>query len=98
MKKIEYFLIYCSTGCTCCNDENHYRGPFSTKEIADARVPQYREQRVLASQYSSRGNYSVEGPYQGEQLEDGRIIGGDSVYQGFVDTQTPGGDEERCRD
>jgi hypothetical protein len=98
MKKIEYFLIYCSTGCSCCNGENHYRGPFSTKEIAQARVPQYREQQILASQYSSRGNYSVEGPYEGEQLEDGRIIGDETVYQGFADDKTVGGEEEKCRD
>ena len=98
MKPVEYFLIYCSTGCSCCSGENHYRGPFSTKEIAAARVPQYREQQILASQYSSRGNYSVEGPFQGEQLEDGRIIGGDNVYKGFADTLTPGGDDERAPD
>jgi hypothetical protein len=98
MKNVEYFLIYCSTGCSCCSGENHYRGPFSTKEIADAHVPQYHEQQILASQFSSRGNYSVEGPLQGEQLEDGRIIGGDSVYRGFADNHTPGSREERCMD
>ena len=98
MENVKFFLIHCSTGCSCCNSENHYRGPFSTKEIADARVPKYREMRVLASQFSSRGNYSVNGPFEGELLPDGRIISDESVYQGFADDKTVGGDEEKCRD
>jgi hypothetical protein len=98
MKNVEYFLIYCSTGCSCCNNENHYRGPFSTKEIAEARLPQYRDLQILASQYSARGNYSVSGPFKGEQLPDNRIIGDETVYRGFADTFTAGADEERTSD
>jgi hypothetical protein len=91
--EVKLFLIYCSTGCTCCSGENHYRGPFSTKEIADARVATYRELRVLASQYSARGNYTIY-EHDGEQMTDGRIICGNNVYDKFVDDCTPGGDDE----
>lgn len=80
------FLIECRTGCTCCQSDNHYRGPFSTKEIAEKAVARYREMKLLASQYSERGNYSIR-PTSLEILPDGRmIINGDRVWkEGFQD-------------
>ena len=96
LKNIEYFTIYCSTGCTCCSSENHFRGPFSTKEIAENRILTYRKLVILASQYSATGRYSVKGPFQCEQLPDGRIIGDDHVYKKWADDETPGTDEEIC--
>jgi hypothetical protein len=80
------FLIECRTGCTCCSDENHYRGPFSTREIAENAVKAYEDIRLLASQYAERGRYSIEEASL-ELLPDGRmIIGGDRVWkEGFQD-------------
>ncbi len=80
------FLIECRTGCTCCSDENHYRGPFSTREIAERAVKTYEDIRLLASQYAERGRYSIE-EVSLELLPDGRmIIGGDRVWkEGFQD-------------
>lgn len=93
MTPVKVFLIECRTGCFCCSNENHYRGPFSSREVAEARVVKYRELRVLASQYSSRGNYHIE-EYDGEQLPDGRIIFGSYVAPKFMDDEYPGGEEE----
>jgi len=53
------FFVYCSTGCSCCSNENHYRGPFSTREIAQKRAEFYRKVPILASQYASRGSYEI---------------------------------------
>ena len=84
MEKVKAFKIYCSTGCTCCSGENHYRGPFSTREIAEEKVKSYRQRRLLASQYSSNGNYYIY-EHDAELLSDGRIIIGDRVALGWAD-------------
>lgn len=71
------YLIYTATGCSCCNDENHYRGPYKTKEDAERRISYYRHPKSkywpIASQYSKRGSYSIE-EIKVEQLADGRYI------------------------
>ncbi len=94
LKKVEYFTIYCATGCSCCNGENHYRGPFSTHKIAEERVTFYSQQKLLASQYAPNGRYEINGPYEGEQLPDGRIIGDERVHDGFADDYLVSTDEE----
>lgn len=78
------YTVYASTGCTCCNYENHYRGPWRTREEAEAAAARYPEERLLASQYAPQGRYSVE-EHGAEILPDGRIIlGGGRVLPGFI--------------
>lgn len=77
------YVVYASTGCTCCNNENHYRGPWRSKEKAEEAVTWYKQERLLASQYSSRGNYSIR-EVAAEILPDGRVIlDGTRVVPGF---------------
>lgn len=78
------FIVECSTGCSCCRNENHYRGPYSSREIAEGRVETFREIPLLSSQYSKTGNYHIH-EQTGELLPDGRIISDDKVYTGFKD-------------
>lgn len=88
------FLIYCATGCSCCNNENHYRGPFSTREIAEEKKADYTASRLLASQYSENGNYTIY-EVSCEQLPDGRlIIDGERLVAEFADE----GDDYYARD
>jgi hypothetical protein len=60
------YYIYCQTGCSCCSYDNHYRGPYRAKEDAERRVNFFLtsdgddKYHPLASQYSKRGNYSIE--------------------------------------
>lgn len=71
------YVIYCGTGCTCCNSENHYRGPYETREAAQAEIDSYLAPDSkfwpLASQYAKRGRYSIE-EIAVEALPDGRLI------------------------
>lgn len=78
------FLIECRTGCTCCSNENHYRGPYSTRQIAEKRVEEFKAMPLLASQYARQGRYEIE-EHEAEQLPDGRLICGSKVYEGFKD-------------
>ena len=58
------YVIYCSTGCTCCAYDNHYRGFYETKEAADRRIKFFLDPNAhnnpTASQYAKRGRYGVE--------------------------------------
>jgi hypothetical protein len=85
------FIIECRTGCSCCSGENHYRGPFKTREEAERKIANYKERRLLSSQYSERGNYSIE-ESDAEILPDGRIIIDDFVCAGFAE-DNPDGDD-----
>jgi len=87
---MEAYFVECRTGCSCCSSENHSRGPFSTKEIAEARVVAYRGMSLLASQFARSGVYVVEECDEIEALPDGRLIIDDHVYRGFVDAAAPG--------
>ena len=79
------YMIYCGTGCTCCNSENHYRGPFSTREIAEEKCKDYTATKLLASQYAENGRYTIM-PTAYEQLPDGRLIlDGSRITSGFAD-------------
>lgn len=75
VKKV--FFMYCRTGCSCCSNENHYRGFYKTKEDAERRIGSFHAENStywpLASQYARRGRYSVEED-DAEILGDGRII------------------------
>jgi hypothetical protein len=95
MEKVKGFLIYCSTGCTCCSYENHFRGPYRTKEDAERRMQYFlspgSKYWPVASQYARRGRYSI-GEVEIEKLPDGRIIIEDSVYPElkFIDVDKNG--------
>ena len=98
MKKFKVWFISASTGCTCCSSENHYRGPYKTKEDAERRINYYRtsDQKTgywpLASQFSRRGNYSVYEIYCEPISDDRFIIGEERVvdYLSFVEVNEDG--------
>lgn len=85
------YTIYCSTGCSCCAYENHRRGPFSSREIAEKAVAAYREIPLLASQYSRTGNYEIS-EHEAETLPDGRVIVGNVVFPSWRDDDIAGND------
>lgn len=73
IKKVDVFVIYARTGCTCCSYENHYRGVYKTREQAEARVKEFEKMPLLASQFARQGRYSIE-ELKAEILPDRRII------------------------
>jgi hypothetical protein len=77
-------MIHCSTGCTCCSNENHYCGPFSTSEIAEDYVKQFHDGKKLASQYAANGHYYIE-EHEAEALADGRVIIGCRIFPDWAD-------------
>ena len=58
------WLIECRTGCTCCYDENHRRGPYKTREDAERRMQYFLSAdakfRPVASRFARRGLYDIE--------------------------------------
>lgn len=83
-EKTKIFIIYCSTGCSCCSGDNHYRGPYKTREEAEKAAAGFRERSLLSSQFSATGNYSIE-DRDAEILPDGRlIIDNDRICAGFA--------------
>jgi len=85
------YTIYASTGCSCCNYENHYRGPYSSEEAAKRAVEGFRNIRLTASQYSRNGNYRIE-EHDAEVLPDGRVIIDSHIFPGFADQSETGDD------
>jgi len=77
MEHSKIYIISARTGCSCCSDENHYRGPYRSKQDAERRIASYKSPDSkywpLSSQYSSRGNYSIF-DVDLEMLPDGRCI------------------------
>lgn len=85
METTKGFVVHCRTGCTCCQSENHYRGPFKTRAFAKTRANGYHRDRVLASQFARNGRYSIQ-EVDIETLEGGRIIvDGRFVLDGFAE-------------
>lgn len=82
-KKIGWY-ISCSTGCTCCSDENFYQGFYDTREEAQGIIDEYYKGNgnPLASQYAKYGRYSIYEIHY-EELPDGRIIVHDKVFERF---------------
>jgi hypothetical protein len=62
LQKTTVYLIYCSTGCTCCSNENHYYGPYLTESNATSQAEEWAagHGNPLASQYAENGRYRVE--------------------------------------
>lgn len=78
------YVIECSTGCSCCSNENHIRGPFSSLEVAYKKVEGYQESRLLASQYAERGRYHVR-EMDAEVLPDGRVVIANYIASSWAD-------------
>lgn len=80
------YIIECRTGCTCCSDDNHYRGPYKTHEDAQKRIDYFNHPNSkywpISSQYSKRGNYFIH-EYDVELISDNRAIINDRVYYDF---------------
>lgn len=89
------YFVDCSTGCSCCRGEDHERGPFSSRAIAEARVEQYQSAPLLGSQYALRGSYQIY-ERKAEVLPDERLVVDGRVYAGVVDETVAGSDVERC--
>jgi len=92
---MKIFLVEAKTGCSCCSDDNHYRGPYKSEEEAKRRIEYYKSPDSkywpLASQYSKRGNYSVH-EIEAEEISNSRIIIEDRVhaFNGFIEVNPDG--------
>lgn len=77
------YVIYCMTGCTCCNDENHYRGFYKTRDDAEKRKEYFLDPNAnhnpLASQYLRKGGYEII-EVDAEFIDKDRIIVNDTVH------------------
>jgi hypothetical protein len=74
-EKRTVYWISCSTGCSCCSDQNFDYGFYFNKEEAEAQAEAWRNgiHNPLASQYAKYGRYHVEED-EAEILSDGRMI------------------------
>lgn len=97
---MKLFKIYCSTGCTCCSDNNHYRGYYKSKEDAEKRIEFFKkpdaENNPVASQYAHKGRYSISDEIEAEKvklsdkkeifiLDNGRWITQNSIVELNID-------------
>lgn len=82
--KNSFFVIVASTGCTCCSDKDHLRGPYKNKSDAERRIKYYHAENSkfwpLASQYARRGSYSIN-EISFELISKGRIILDDRIVR-----------------
>lgn len=75
------YWIYCSTGCSCCADQNFDYGFYLNREEAEAQAEAWRNgiNNPLCSQYAKYGRYRVnEG--EAEILPDGRWIVEEQIF------------------
>lgn len=91
---MKVFCIECMTGCTCCSNENHYRGFYKTREDAERRVNYWKNGEgsdfPLASQYARRGRYDIE-EWDAEEISDNRIIVNKRVFKNkFIEVNEDG--------
>ena len=101
LETIKIFRIEARTGCSCCSDENHYRGPYKTREDAERRVKFYLEEEgdkkywPIGSQYARRGRYTIE-EHLAEILPGNRWIIEDRVYKvaPFIEIAEDGSSEQ----
>ena len=78
---ISIWLIECRTGCTCCQYENHMRGPYRSPDDASRRMTHFLtvgNYCPLASQFAPRGRYAVQSK-DVEPISNGRFIIDDIV-------------------
>lgn len=103
-------FIEARTGCSCCSDQNHYRGPYRTKTDAERRVKYYKSENSkfwpIASQFARRGSYSINA-WNAEEIPENRWIIGDRVVDqtplikvledGSLATEEENQNEEFCK-
>jgi len=79
------YIIECRTGCSCCSSDNHKRGPYTSRSVAEEKVASFRAIPLLASQYARSGIYDIE-ECEAEVLPDGRLIINERLFAGWADT------------
>ena len=82
--KSQAWMIHCQTGCSCCRNDNHWCGPFSSPEIAEIYKQEFHDRKKLASQYAPNGYYSISA-HDAELMDDGRIIVGSRIFEKWAD-------------
>lgn len=95
---VEVFAIDCSTGCSCCSDENHSRGFYQTREEVEARIKRFKSgvDNPVASQYARYGCYSIE-KYDAEEIDKDRMIVDAHVFpKQFIKVNTVTGELIDC--
>jgi hypothetical protein len=80
-EKKKVWWISCSTGCTCCADQNFDQGFYDNDEEPTAIIEKWSkgEGNPLASQYAKYGRYHLECGWA-EILPDGRWIVEGTVF------------------
>ncbi len=75
------YSIRCTTGCTCCKYENHFRGLYKSIDEAKARIARFRlgVDNPLSSQYAKYGRYSIF-EHDAEEISNDRLIIDDKVF------------------
>lgn len=81
---VKAYTIHCGTGCSCCSDDNHYCGPYSTREVANRWKQDFHNRKKLASQYAENGRYTIE-EHDAEILPDGRVIIDSRIFGAWAD-------------
>ena len=88
---IVMWLIECRTGCSCCQHENHRRGPYRTREDAEKRLAYFKSDDSafwpVESQYAPRGRYVIS-YHEPEMLSEERYIIEDEVFHGGIEFVT----------
>lgn len=79
-EEFDAYLIYGSTGCTCCSYENFIEGIFKTVEEAQERKKYHIEHCTVASQYSRTGRYTIYKVKCKKYSNDSRIIVEDEYF------------------
>jgi len=94
-EKGECFVVYLSTGCTCCQSDNRYMGPFETLPQAKECAKYHHNARTLRSQYAENGHQTI---YKVDYERAGRWIIIDEWYavkEFMDDSRVYGEDMER---
>jgi len=97
---MEVYVLECRTGCSCCSDNNHYRGLYGSREMAEARKKRFLSGKdyPVASRYARHGNYSIFG-YEAEEISNMRIIIDNKVFSNIlVDVNLEEGTLNNCED
>ena len=78
-KKVWY--ISCSTGCSCCSDQNFDKGFYDNPDVPQALIDKWLvgKGNPLASQYAEYGRYHL-CETEAEILPDGRWIVDGTVF------------------
>lgn len=67
------FVIFCSTGCSCCRDENYWVGLYDNLEDTIEAAKSRWKSKSLCSQYSSNGEYYIH-EIKVEDISHNRVI------------------------